>query len=60
MVFSFDQDRLNLSPVLDSRLVDCLVKKQFDEEDVEAAVEDRGQGIDQVEPVVLALLTGKD
>ena len=51
---------LNLSPVLNSLFVNCLVEKQLDEEDVEAAVEDRGQGIHQVEPVVLAFGTGKD
>ena len=51
---------LNLSPVLNSLFVNCLVEKQLDKEDVEAAVEDRGQGIHQVEPVVLACRTWID
>ena len=46
--------------MLDSCLVNLLVEKQLDEENVEAAVEDRGQGTDQVEPVVLAFGTWKD
>ena len=46
--------------MLDSLVVNRLLEKQLDEENVEAAVEDRGQGIDQVEPVVLACRTGKD
>ena len=39
---------LNLSPVLDSLFVNRLVEKQLDEEDVEAAVEDRGDGMEHV------------
>ena len=46
--------------MLDSLVVNRLLEKQLDEEDVEAAVEDRSQRIDQVEPVVLAFGTGKD
>ena len=39
----------NLSPVLDSLVVNRLLEKQLDEENVEAAVEDRGQGMEHVE-----------
>ena len=35
--------------MLDSLLVNCLVEEQLDEEDVEAAVEDRGDGMEHVE-----------
>ena len=51
---------LNLSPVLDSLLVNRFVDKQLDEEDVAAAVEDRGQGMHQVEVGVLAFRAWKD
>ena len=40
---------MNLSPVLNSVVVNRLVEKQLDEEDVEAAVEDRGDGMEHVE-----------
>ena len=35
--------------MLDSLVVNCLLEKQLDEENVEAAVEDRGQGMEHVE-----------
>ena len=39
---------MNLSPVLNSVIVNRLVEKQLNEEDVEAAVEDRGDGMEHV------------
>ena len=35
--------------MLDSLVVNCLLEKQLDEEDIEAAEEDRGEGVEQVE-----------
>ena len=46
--------------MLDSLLVNCLVEEQLNEEDVEAAVENWSERIEQVEPGVLTVGTWKD
>ena len=46
--------------MLDSCFVNRLVEKQLDEEDVEAAVENRKEGIEEVEPGPLAFRTWKE
>ena len=46
--------------MLDSCFVNRLVEKQLDEEDVGAAVENRREGIEEVEPADLAFRAWKE